>query len=163
MSASVNSNAVHRWDSTTGASLGAVEGIPPGSLDPGGRLLADFLVGSSEPCAQQHAITLWDAVEGRPLLTTLFLADDERVRFSPGGHHRYDKDPTHDDRGAERLIYVVQTDKGQETLTAEAFTDRYGWPNSQRRCRPRSTTWRNASAPNLGNVPAPSRTTNHSG
>jgi hypothetical protein len=35
----------------------------------------------------------------------------------------------------KEFVYVVQTDTGQETLTPEEFSNRYGWKNDPEKVR----------------------------
>ena len=39
----------------------------------------------------------------------------------------------------DELLYVVQTDRGQETLAPEEFTKQYGWKNDPQKVRPGQT------------------------
>ena len=58
----------------------------------------------------------------------LLLKDQQYVVISPHGHCR-------GTAGLGReLVYVVQTDRGQETLTPEVFAKEYGWTNDPTQC-----------------------------
>jgi WD40 repeat protein/tRNA A-37 threonylcarbamoyl transferase component Bud32 len=58
---------------------------------------------------------------GEPLGT--WLLTDSNIMLSPDGHYR---GPV----GCERdIVYVVQTESGQETLTPGEFSKRFGWSN----------------------------------
>ena len=84
------------------------------AVSPDGRLAADR--GAS-------AIRIYHVQDGRLLFTILSLRDGEYAVISPDGHYRGSP-------GVEKeFAYVVQTDKGQETLTPEEFSTRYGWKN----------------------------------
>jgi WD40 repeat protein len=75
-------------------------------------------------------IRLRSLPDGRTLLTLLCLRGGRFVLISPDGHYRGDP-------GVEKeLVYVVQTDQGQETLTPEEFAKRYGWKNDPGKARP---------------------------
>ena len=144
ISGSIRANAVLRWDAATGHLLGATEGVPPGDLSPDGRLLAAHSV-SDERCPRrrvfdfpphfgtQHAVTIWNASSGEPLLTTLFLGDGQRLRIDPGGHHRFET--ALEVKLSHPLFHVVQTESGQESLTPKAFAERYGWRNDPEQVR----------------------------
>jgi WD40 repeat protein len=68
---------------------------------------------------------LWDAHSG--CVGTLLIIEHKLLRISPEGH--YCGGPT-----AERnLVYVVETDRGQEMLEAGEFAERYGWKNEPAR------------------------------
>ena len=47
-----------------------------------------------------------------------------KFRFKPTGHYRV-ANPA----DADEIVYVIQTDKGQETLTPAEFAKRTGWKN----------------------------------
>lgn len=51
------------------------------------------------------------------------------LMLSPEGHYKATPDIERD------LVYVVHTDQGQETLTPEEFSRRYGWKNDPSRVR----------------------------
>src|SRR5262249_36952434 len=74
-------------------------------------------------------IVCWDAATGRHTATLLGLRNGQGLALSPDGHFR-------GAQGIEReLVYVIQTEKGQETLTPEAFGKRFGWKNDPDRVR----------------------------
>jgi serine/threonine protein kinase/WD40 repeat protein len=73
---------------------------------------------------------LWDAGTGQLRCLLVALPDNKALAIMPDGHYR--GTPS----GMERhLVYVIQTDQGQETLTPEEFTTRYGWKNDPDRVR----------------------------
>ncbi len=51
------------------------------------------------------------------------LPNAQHLAVSPDGH--YAGSPKID----QHLVYVVQTDAGQETLTPTQFAEKYGWRN----------------------------------
>jgi hypothetical protein len=51
------------------------------------------------------------------------LRNNEYLTLSPAGHYHGT------DRVKRLLIYVVQTDQGQETLTPDELATKYGWKN----------------------------------
>ena len=50
---------------------------------------------------------------------------------SPKSYGHYHGTP----RIEREIVYVVQTDRGQETLTPDGFTAKYGWKNDPERVR----------------------------
>ena len=55
------------------------------------------------------------------------LSDTQSVAIGPDGHFR-------GTLGVEKeLVYMVQTDIGQETLTPANFASKYGWQNDPAR------------------------------
>src|SRR6185436_519568 len=77
-----------------------------------------------------HTLRLWDPATGRlrGLVMTL-LGQDQHLVMSPDGHYRGTP-------GVEaELVYVVQTEQGQETLGPEEFAEKYGWKNEPSRTR----------------------------
>jgi WD40 repeat protein len=62
--------------------------------------------------------------------TLLSLRDQQYAVISPDGHWRGSA------KAASEFIYVVQTDQGQETLTPEEFSKRYGWKNDPEKVAP---------------------------
>ena len=71
----------------------------------------------------------WDADSGRLLKTWIMLSDTQSVAIGPDGHYRGTPEVE------QELVYVVQTDRGQQTLTPEEFAAKYGWMNDPRRVR----------------------------
>jgi formylglycine-generating enzyme required for sulfatase activity/serine/threonine protein kinase/WD40 repeat protein len=68
-------------------------------------------------------VRLSSLASGRHLRTIVSLRDQQYVTLSPDGHY-------HGSPGVEKeFVYVVQTDAGQETLTPEEFSKKYGWKN----------------------------------
>ena len=71
----------------------------------------------------QGLIRLRRLDDGRLLRTILSLRDNQWAVLSPEGHFRGSP-------GVEKeLVYVVQTDEGQETLSPAEFAEKYGWKN----------------------------------
>lgn len=60
--------------------------------------------------------------DGQPLSTLVLLADEHLITLNPDGHYRGWAQEN-------ELVYVVQTDAGQDTLTPAEFEERYGWQN----------------------------------
>lgn len=122
-----NSRGACLWDPKLRVVVRGIPGQPrhemrqPCFFSAGGRLVA--FVG-------ECLVRLRSLDDGRLLYTILSLRDDMGPArgeltgvISPEGHVR----------GVpglgEKLVYVVQTEKGQETLTPEEFSKRYGWKN----------------------------------
>jgi hypothetical protein len=73
---------------------------------------------------------VWDVATGRVQAVLLGLPRDRALAVGATGHYRCTP-------GVERdLVYVVQTDRGQETLTPEEFARKYGWKNDPEQVRP---------------------------
>jgi len=77
-------------------------------------------------------LRLWDAATGKLNATLLPLSDERGLAVSGAGHFR----GTPHARVQREVIYVIQTDRGQETLTLEQFEKRFGWKNDPARVRP---------------------------
>ena len=78
----------------------------------------------------QGLIRLHRLDDGKLLRTILSLRDDLHGVLSPEGHYRGSPGLE------EELVYVVQTDQGQETLTPDQFAEKYGWKNDPGRVLP---------------------------
>lgn len=73
------------------------------------------------------AIRLQRLDNDRPLGRIVSLRDGQYAVISPNGHF-------HGSPGVEKeLVYVVQTEEGQRTLTAQEFSAKYGWKNDPRK------------------------------
>jgi formylglycine-generating enzyme required for sulfatase activity/WD40 repeat protein len=80
----------------------------------------------------QGLIRLQSLDDGRLLYTLLSLRDDLTGMVSPEGHWRGAP-------GLEKeLIYVVQTDAGQETFSPEVFAKKFGWKNDPSKAVPKA-------------------------
>jgi WD40 repeat protein len=114
---------VHLWDSVTGNLLRRLHGptTPVLSLtwSPDGKRLA----GGGE----LDTTHVWDAASGRVQAVLLGLPRNRALAIDSTGHFRCSL-------GVEnQLVYVVQTDKGQDTLTPAEFAKKYGWKNDPNR------------------------------
>jgi WD40 repeat protein len=73
--------------------------------------------------SEDRALRFWEAATGR-LKATLVAEDGQVVAVSAEGHFR--AVPGVD----SELVYVVLTDKGQETYEPRAFAAKYPWRNN---------------------------------
>jgi hypothetical protein len=115
------------WDRRSRTILRTVHGYPAFRrlcfLSPAARLVAFPDVG---------LIRLRSLDDGRLLYTLLWLRDDFIGVVGPEGHWRGAP-------GLEtQLVYVVQTEHGQETLAPEAFAKKYGWKNDPSKATPKT-------------------------
>lgn len=111
------------WETESGKPLQTLAGHG-GTVDavtwaPDGRTLAC----SSANSWTIDQIRLWDAESGRLIAVLTSLADPQGLALSPSGHFR----ATPGLQG--ELVYVVQTDAGQETLASDEFAKKFGWKN----------------------------------
>jgi WD40 repeat protein len=75
-------------------------------------------------------VRLWEAKIGRSLGVVLGLGKALGLAIGPDGHiHATPR------RAEKELVYVVQTDAGQETLSAEEFEQKFGWKNDPEKVR----------------------------
>jgi WD40 repeat protein len=119
-------NNVRLWSPATGGPLRRLHGptMPVLSLtwSPDGRRLA----GGGE-LATTH---VWDVASGQVQAVLLGLPRDRALAVGASGHFRCTP-------GVERdLVYVVQTERGQETFTPPEFARKYGWQNDPEQVRP---------------------------
>jgi hypothetical protein len=72
-------------------------------------------------------VWLWDVAAAFPRTVLATLRDNQWLAVSSDGH--YMGTP-----GVEaELVYVVETDEGQQTLAPAAFRAKYGWNNDPTR------------------------------
>jgi WD40 repeat protein/serine/threonine protein kinase len=72
---------------------------------------------------------IWDLTTGQVQAVLIGLPLDEALAVGATGHYRCTPGVARD------LVYVVQTDKGQETLTPEEFALKYHWKNDPQQVR----------------------------
>jgi WD40 repeat protein len=78
---------------------------------------------------EDGTIRFWEAGTYRRGGVLLSLPEGQWLAISPEGHYRGSP-------GVGReLVYVVETDQGQETLTPEEFAAKYGWKNEPDKVR----------------------------
>jgi WD40 repeat protein len=78
---------------------------------------------------ERGTVELRERESGRLRATLFSLEGSHWLALSPEGHYR-------GSAGVEQqLQVVVQTEKGQQTLTVEQFEKRYGWKNNPERVR----------------------------
>jgi WD40 repeat protein/serine/threonine protein kinase len=78
---------------------------------------------------QDGRFDLWSSASGKLRCTLVNLRDKQWLAVSPEGH--YDGPPDIE----RELVYVVQTESGQETLSPQQFADKYTWTNDLERLR----------------------------
>jgi len=100
------------WDAESGHLLRELN-MPPGLVSPDHRLVAS---------SSAKTVRIWEIATGRPLSTMVAL-EGAHLIIAADGHFRGSP------RVERELVYVVQTDAGQETLTPEEFSVKYGWKN----------------------------------
>jgi len=74
-------------------------------------------------------IRIWETDTGKIRAQLFRWHDEEGMLIQADGHYRATADI------AGQLVYVVQTDAGQETLTPDEFATRYGWTNEPSKVR----------------------------
>ncbi len=88
---------------------------PQGTLSSDGDVL---LTGGADGLLWFRSAKTW-----QPRGVLIPITEHARVAISADGHYRANQ-------AAEGLLYyVVQTDTGQETLSPQAFAEKYGWKN----------------------------------
>jgi WD40 repeat protein/serine/threonine protein kinase len=117
---------VQLYDADTGRQLRPLHGatVPLLSLtwSPDGKRLA----GGGE-LATTH---VWDVETGTAAAVFFGLPRDRALAVGATGHYRCTPGVEQD------LVYVVRTERGQETLTPPEFAQKYGWKNDPERVRP---------------------------
>src|SRR5207248_914203 len=110
---------VQVWKAETGKHLYTLEGqqnvVTALDWSPDGARLAVLT-----PVARIH---VWHMPVRRLLGRLVMLPNAQHLAISPDGH--YSGSPKID----QHLVYVVQTARGQETLTPTEFAEKYGWRN----------------------------------
>jgi WD40 repeat protein len=107
--------SIRYWDTDAGICLRMFPAPDEAVLMPGETI-------SAAPWTA-NGVQLADAKTGQLLRGFVALSDGKFLTLTAEGHYRGSP-------GIERdIVYVVQTDAGQETLTPEEFSQRYGWKN----------------------------------
>ncbi|HPM81753.1 MAG TPA: hypothetical protein PLF81_13690, partial [Candidatus Anammoximicrobium sp.] len=100
------------WDAKSGKLLRTIP--DGGEVSPDGQLVA---------WRGQSVIRLRETEKGQVVCTMLSLRNSQYAAISPDGHFRGSPDVE------QELVYVVQTDQGQDTLTPAEFAQKYNWKN----------------------------------
>jgi WD40 repeat protein/serine/threonine protein kinase len=110
LAATCTDHKVRQWDTKTGQPLRTVALAAFGTLSPDRKTLAAF---------GWPTVRLWSAETARPGRTLLLIDRDQWLSIEAGGTYRATP------AVVRELVYIVQTDRGQEMLTPEEFTRRY--------------------------------------
>ena len=76
-----------------------------------------------------HTTFLWHTETGDPIAAMILLPEEQHLVISPQGHYQATGEIE------KEFLYVVRTDKGQETLTPAEFAAKYGWKNDPTKVR----------------------------
>jgi hypothetical protein len=106
---------VRRWDVKTGQLLRTVTLPAEGTLTPDRRTAATFA---------WPGLRFWNADSNQPTGFLLLLDHDQWLACTPTGQFRTSASL------AKEMMVVVQTEAGQEMLTAEDFKRRFSLPGS---------------------------------
>jgi WD40 repeat protein len=121
----ISGGETRQWDPATGSPRAAWRVLPAGV---GSAWTADsrtFCTGATDA-----SVRFWDADDGRPRGVLVGLRRQQALAVSADGH--FAGTP-----GVEgEIVYVVQTERGQEALSPAEFARRYGWQNDPGRVRP---------------------------
>jgi WD40 repeat protein len=75
------------------------------------------------------AVRISDVATGKPQGALVSLADDQWLAVASEGHYRGTP-------GIEKnLVYIAETDDGQQLLSPDEFAKKYGWRNDPERAR----------------------------
>jgi WD40 repeat protein len=120
-----NDNTYRIWKTATGKVVRIIQGKEVSYADflawsPDGRVLAT---------GGDASILFWEADTGIIRARLFQLPHERSLVLHSTGHYR-------GTLGIEReIVYVVQTAKGQETLTPKEFAKKYSWKNDPKRVR----------------------------
>jgi serine/threonine protein kinase/WD40 repeat protein len=121
-------NALRRWYVNRPPDTDPIRGYPArvyGGIRAEGEeniaLSADGETVASRSFA--NTVYLWRAATGDPLVSVTLLEKGQRLLVGPDGHCQATAELVAD------LVYIVQTEAGQETLTPDEFSKKYGWKN----------------------------------
>ena len=108
------------YDAQSGKLLRTVP-KPVGTLSPDGQVYVT---------SEDSMIRVVRMQDDKSLYTIVPLREGKHITVSPEGHYRGSP-------GVEKdLVYVVQTDEGQQTLTPAEFSKRFGWKNDPSKVSP---------------------------
>jgi WD40 repeat protein len=111
------------WNAETGRKRHRLSGV-------GGHGLAWAHAGTTlVAAAGSAAVQLWDPATGRLRCTLVNLGKEQGLAVTADGH--FAGTP----RVGEQLVYVIDTGRGQETLTPAEFARRFHWKNDPTRVR----------------------------
>ncbi|MBM4094548.1 MAG: hypothetical protein FJ276_34855, partial [Planctomycetes bacterium] len=117
------------WDAATGISQRVVPAPMCAVLSPDESLAAGVCVRWRNPAENTGTVQISDARTGRLLRSIVGLRDGKYLTLAPDGHYVATPKIERD------IVYVVETDAGQETLTPEEFSQRFGWQNDPTQVR----------------------------
>ena len=112
------------WDTKAKQILHTVVGPTADVFSPDGKYVAYAGTNSHLP---PHALAIWETDTGQLCGRILLLDYGDYVTVSHDGHYR-------GSNGVQKeLVYIVQTEMGQELLAPEEFSSKYGWKNDPQR------------------------------
>ena len=120
------------WNSETGKTLRVLQGLGPGLISSDGRKLVSHIPPHWRTARGPFGMMLrtWDKLTGEPGMTLVPLLGERSSPDAPRRSAWFAVAPdgrVHGSANVEQeLVYVVQTDKGQETLTTAEFQKRFG-------------------------------------
>ena len=115
------------WNSDTGKKLRELKGLGPGLISPDGRKLVSHIPPHWRTARGPFGMMLrtWDTLTGEPGMTLVPLLGERSSPDAPRQSAWFAVAPDGQVHGSanveQELVYVVQTDKGQETLTTAEF------------------------------------------
>ena len=114
---------VRLWDATTNQPLRTLQGPTAVALVVAWAADSQSVASGSD----DGTVRVWDARTGAQHTVVLSLRNNQGVAITADGHYR-------GAGGVDReLVYVVQTEKGQDTFAPEEFTRKYSWNNDASR------------------------------
>lgn len=127
------------WDVQTGKLLRMIQNTGP-AASPDLKLIALTSAG---------AFRLFDFASGEPLGAAVSLPDSRSLIVGPTGHYAVTGGTD------DEVVYVVQTESGQQTLSPPEFAARYAWKNEPARAKfafPATTEGRSSNRLPIGRV-----------
>jgi WD40 repeat protein len=107
------------WEAATGK----VVHSPPGHTSP--MLSAAWSPDGTALASadEMGTVRLWDPATGRPRANLLTMPSGDSLAVNQEGHYRGSV------RKEEEIVYIVQTEQGQEMVSPREFRKKYGWKN----------------------------------